>query len=153
MLLLSFTGCIFAVMLGSFFGYHVYLVLYVHTFRALEFCFDIFPSSTNQTTLEHIAPFYILRYLPPLPPCRLSNPPLEHQLARKQRWAVCAAHHRMRLYDVGWRRNVEQVFGMGTKRRWQAWMARVLWGGGWYAISAPLLVPFPLIFAPLCLRP
>ena len=41
----------------------------------------------------------------------------------------------MRLYDVGWRRNVEQVFGMGTKRRWQAWLARVLWGGGWYVWS------------------
>ena len=63
----------------------------------------------------------------------------------------------MRLYDVGWRRNVEQVFGMGAKRRWQAWVARVLWGGGgWYVrsqlISAPLLVLFPLILAHLCLR-
>ena len=47
----------------------------------------------------------------------------------------------MRLYDVGWRRNVEQVFGMGTKRRWQAWLARVLWGGGWYVQSQFIYVP------------
>lgn len=115
MVLLSFAGCAFTLIMGSFFGYHVYLVL------------------TNQTTLEHIAPFYILRYLPPLPPCRLSSPPLEYQLHSKQRRAVRAVHSRVRLYDVGWRRNVEQVFGMGAKRRrWQAWVARVLWGGGCY---------------------
>ncbi len=29
MLLLSFTGCAFALIMGSFFGYHVYLVMYV----------------------------------------------------------------------------------------------------------------------------
>jgi len=114
MLFLSFAGCAFALIMGSFFGYHVYLVL------------------TNQTTLEHISPYYILRYLPPLPPCRLSSPPLEHQLTYRQRRAVDAAHARMRLYDVGWRRNVEQVFGMGAKRRWQAWVGRLLWGGGCY---------------------
>jgi hypothetical protein len=67
-----------------------------------------------------------------------------------QRHAVRTAYARMRLYDVGWWRNVEQVFGMGAKRRWKAWVGRLLWGGGWYVrclfISAPLL---PLIFAPL----
>ena len=161
MLLLSFAGSAFTLIMGSFFGYHVYLVLYVLTFRALEYFLskkvDIFPSSTNQTTLENIAPFYILRYLPPLPPCGLSSPPLEHQLASKQRRAVRAAHARMRLYDVGWRRNVEQVLGMGAKRRWQAWVARVLWGGGgWYVrsllISALLLALLPLILTSLCLR-
>ncbi|KAH9065236.1 DHHC palmitoyltransferase-domain-containing protein [Lactarius vividus] len=114
MLLLSFAGCAFTLIMGSFFGYHVYLVL------------------TNQTTLEHISPFYILRYLPPLPPGRLSSPPLEHQLASGQRRAVRAAHARLNLYDVGWRRNVEQVFGMGAKRRWQVWAGRLLWGGGCY---------------------
>ena len=125
-------------------------LLFVDIFRML----DLFHLSTNQTTLEHISPFYILRYLPPLPPSRLSSPPLEHQLASKQRRAVRAAHARMRLYDVGWRRNVEQVYGMGAKRRWQAWAGRLLWGGGWYVrclfISAPLL---PLILAPLWMRP
>ncbi|KAH9166120.1 DHHC palmitoyltransferase-domain-containing protein [Lactarius sanguifluus] len=111
MLLLSFAGCAFTLIMGSFFGYHVYLVL------------------TNQTTLEHISPFYILRYLPPLPPGRLSSPPLEHQLASRQRRAVRAAHARLCLYDVGWRRNVEQVFGIGAK---QVWAERLLWGGGCY---------------------
>lgn len=78
---------------------------------------------------------------------------MEHQLGSKQRRAVRAAHAHMRLYDVGWRRNVEQVFGMRAKRRWQAWVGRLLWGGGWYVrrlfISAPLLVLFfSLILAP-----
>lgn len=93
-------------------------------------------NSTNQTTLEHISPFYILRHLPPLPRCRLSSPPQEHQLAYLQRRAVRAAHARLRLYDVGWRRNTAQVFGagpglgLGPKRRWcAAWAARLLWGG------------------------
>ncbi|KAI0252131.1 DHHC palmitoyltransferase-domain-containing protein [Lactifluus subvellereus] len=118
MLLLSFSGCAFALIMGSFLGYHIYLVL------------------TNQTTLEHISPFHLLLHLPPLPPCgRLSSPPLEHQLATAQRRAVRAAHAQMRPYDVGWRRNAAQVFGVActttTKRRhrWRAWGVRLLWGG------------------------
>ncbi len=158
MLMLSFAGCAFALIIGSFFGYHVYLVLYVFPFCSLmssnNFFLDLFPS-TNQTTLEHISPFYILRYLPPSPPSRLSSPPMEHQLASRQRRAVRAAHARVCLYDVGWRRNVEQVFGMGVKRRWQAWVGRLLWGGGWYVrclFQRPVLVLFPLILAPPWLR-
>ncbi|KAI9508414.1 hypothetical protein F5148DRAFT_913259 [Russula earlei] len=112
MLLLSFAGCAFTLVIGSFLGYHIYLVL------------------TNQTTIEHISPFHILRHLPPLPPSRLSSPPLEHQLAFAQRHAVRVAHARMRLYDVGWRRNAAQVFGMGPRRRSRAWVATLLWGGG-----------------------
>lgn len=94
---------------------------------------------TNQTTLEHISPFHLLRHLPPLPPCRLSSPPQEHQLVFSQRRAVRKAHARLRLYDVGWRRNTAQVFGTlttgpsssSTKRRWfaAAWAARLVWGG------------------------
>lgn len=95
-------------------------------------------NSTNQTTFEHISPFHLLRHLPPLPPCRLSSPPQEHQLAFSQRRAVRTAHARLRLYDVGWRRNTAQVFGTSsttststsTKRRWFApWAARLVWGG------------------------
>ncbi|KAH9980081.1 DHHC palmitoyltransferase-domain-containing protein [Lactifluus volemus] len=138
MLLLSFAGCAFALVIGSFLIYHIYLVL------------------TNQTTLEHISPFYLLRHLPPFPPRGgLSSPPLEQQLDSAQRRAVRATHARMRLYDVGWQRNVAQVFGVGggedlgasdsgctTKRyhhhhhhhhrhhyRWRRWAARFLWGG------------------------
>jgi len=115
MLLLSFAGCVFTLVMGSFLGYHIYLVL------------------TNQTTLEHISPFHLLRHLPPLPPCLLSSPPQEHQLATAQRHAVREAHTRLRLYDVGWRRNAAQVFGaVGPRRRWRAWTARLLWGGSCY---------------------
>ncbi|KAI0301090.1 DHHC palmitoyltransferase-domain-containing protein [Multifurca ochricompacta] len=112
MLILSFAGCAFAIIIGSFLGYHVYL------------------HKSNDT--EHISPFVLLRHLPPLPPCRLSSPPLEYQLTFAQRRAVRAAHARMSLYDVGWRRNAGQVLGIGTKHRWQAWAARLLWGGSCY---------------------
>jgi hypothetical protein len=50
-----------------------------------------------------------------------------------QRRAVRKAHARLRLYDVGWRRNATQVFWtVGPKRRWRAWAAKLLWGGHWY---------------------
>ena len=102
----------------------------------------LFPTtnSTNQTTLEHISPYHLLRHLPPLPPGRLSSPPQQHQLDFSQRRAVRTTHARLRLYDVGWRRNTAQVFGTSstistsssssTKRRWfAAWAARLVWGG------------------------
>jgi palmitoyltransferase len=103
-----------------------------------------FPTTTNrtnQTTLEHITPYHLLRHLPPLPPCRLSSPPQEHQLVFSQRRAVRSAHARLRLYDIGWRRNTAQVFGTSTtgissnsstklKRRWfAAWATKLVWGG------------------------
>ncbi|KAH9969828.1 DHHC palmitoyltransferase-domain-containing protein [Russula dissimulans] len=107
MLMLAFAGCAFTLVLGSFLGYHIYLVL------------------TNQTTFEHITPFHLLRYLPPLPPA--ASP-----LVFAQRHAVRVVHARMRPYDVGWRRNAVQVFGLGPKRRWRAWAAMLLWGGSCY---------------------
>jgi palmitoyltransferase ZDHHC2/15/20 len=148
MLMLSFAGCAFTLVMGSFLGYHIYLVLCVfllpslssnkHTLTSKRSSFlPLFPlppphNSTNQTTLEHISPFHLLRHLPPLPSCRLSSPPQQHQLAFSQRRAVRAAHSRLRLYDVGWQRNTAQVFGTlsGPKRRWfAACAARLLWGG------------------------
>ncbi|KAG8984417.1 palmitoyltransferase for Vac8p [Tulasnella sp. 427] len=48
-LLLAIITFIFGLMIGSFWGYHVYLI------------------STNQTTLEQLTPFLLLRHIPPLP--------------------------------------------------------------------------------------
>ena len=45
MLFLSFIGVAFGITIGAFFGYHIYLTL------------------TNQTTLENITPFQLLRHL------------------------------------------------------------------------------------------
>jgi hypothetical protein len=148
MLLLSFAGCAFALVIGSFLGYHIYLVLCVLPhLKKKNHCLTN-KNSTNQTTLEHISPFYILRHLPPFPPCgRLSSPPLEHQLASAQRRAVRAVHAQMHLYDVGWRRNAAQVFGVGGgggimmkqhHNRWHRWAARLLWGGSWYVCLVTL---------------
>ncbi|KAI0313596.1 DHHC palmitoyltransferase-domain-containing protein [Amylostereum chailletii] len=113
MLFLSFVGVIFSLVVGSFFSYHVYLVL------------------TNQTTIENITPFQLLRQLPPLPPSRnnkLSNPPMEHELSFDQRRLVRTAHRHIRLYDLGWRKNISQVFAPvhGSLKKL---LARIFWGG------------------------
>lgn len=130
MLLLVVLGAVFTLMMGSFAGYHAYLI------------------STNQTTIEQLSPFLLLRALPaPLPPAQPAHAdpyyfpspsqpltPAEHELTYKQRRLVQRAHERLRLYDLGLARNWAAVFGVpdhaGKRPRWQLWAARVLWGGG-----------------------
>jgi hypothetical protein len=108
-LLLTAAGFIFAVVVGSFTIYHMYLI------------------STNQTTLESLSPFLLLRYLPPLPvSLRLSDPPMEHELSYNQRNLVQDAHRSVKLYDLGWRKNWAQIFGWNKPR---SWMWRVVYGG------------------------
>lgn len=110
-LFLSFAGIVFSLTIGSFLLYHVYLI------------------STNQTTLESLSPFLLLRYLPPLGISRNGSfePLDEDHLSRGQRRTVRDAHQQIRLYDVGWRRNWAQVFGWDHK---YGWVYRLLWGGG-----------------------
>jgi len=107
---LAFAGSIFSLLIGSFAAYHIYLIC------------------TNQTTLENITPFMLLRHLPPLPRTghSLSDPPLEPELSFAQRRIVKDAHGQILLYDVGWKKNWAQVFGW--KRRY-GWLHR-LWCGG-----------------------
>ena len=88
--------------------------------------------STNQTTLEHLSPFLLLRELPPLPRhasdrFRLSDPPLEHELSFAQRRLIRDAHGHIRLYDVGWKKNWAQI--LGWDRPW-GWLYRLAIGGG-----------------------
>ncbi|TFK52325.1 zf-DHHC-domain-containing protein [Heliocybe sulcata] len=113
MLFLFSEGFVFSFVIGSFLIYHIYLV------------------STNQTTLEHLSPFLLLRCLPPLPPSedsqKLSNPPHEDELSFRQRILVKDAHRHIRLYDIGWRKNWVQVFGWSKK--WGL-MYRLACGGG-----------------------
>ena len=87
---------------------------------------------TNQTTLESLTPFLLLRQIPPLPDHptdgrKLSNPPLEHELSYQQRRLVREAHGYIRQYDVGWRDNWRQI--VGWDRPW-GWVCRILVGGG-----------------------
>ncbi|KAJ7601034.1 DHHC palmitoyltransferase-domain-containing protein [Mycena floridula] len=109
-LLLAAAGIVFSFVVGSFFCYHLYLV------------------SSNQTTLENISPFLLLRYLPPLPrgAHSLSDPPLEPELSYAQRRIVKDAHSCIRLYDFGWRRNWNQAVGWN---RPYGWVYRILCGG------------------------
>ncbi|KAG1742297.1 uncharacterized protein EDB91DRAFT_305286 [Suillus paluster] len=100
-LLLAAAGVIFTLVVGSFWVYHVYLI------------------TTNQTTVEAISPFLLLRYIPPLPASmKLSDPPMEDELSYNQRRVVRDAHNSVRMYDVGWRRNWAQVFGWSKPRGW-----------------------------------
>ncbi|KAH8818750.1 DHHC palmitoyltransferase-domain-containing protein [Flagelloscypha sp. PMI_526] len=124
---LSFTGLVFGFVIGSFWIYHLYLI------------------TTNQTTIEAITPFLLLKHLPPLPypnpasPSRLHNlsdPPLEPELSFPQRRLVKDAHASVHLYDIGWKKNWAQAFGVvdpkgpghGRGGKW-AWAERILRGG------------------------
>lgn len=109
-LVLSAYGLVFSIVIGPFAAYHYYLI------------------STNQTTLENISPFMLLRHLPPLPGSghSLSDPPLEPELSYPQRRLVKDAHGQIFVYDVGWRKNWSQVFGWETK---YGWLSRLLYGG------------------------
>ncbi|KAF9464119.1 DHHC palmitoyltransferase-domain-containing protein [Collybia nuda] len=109
-LILAFIGIIFTLVIGSFLCYHFYLI------------------STNQTTIENISPFLILRHLPPLRRGghTLSDPPLEQELSSAQRRLVKDAHGAIRIYDVGWRSNWTQVFGLN---RPFGWLIRIWYGG------------------------
>jgi len=131
-LFLTLYGGIFSITVGSFLSWHLYLV------------------STNQTTLESLSPFLLLRYLPSRSPdaptavndeedtnasreSRLAHIPHEHQLSGAQRRHVQYAHGRIRLYDIGWRKNVAQVFGVSSdsrRTRWKRWVYRAACGGG-----------------------
>ncbi|TCD60399.1 palmitoyltransferase for Vac8p, partial [Steccherinum ochraceum] len=113
-IMLSFAGIVIVMVIGPFLLYHCYLV------------------TTNQTTLESLSPFLLLRQIPPLPDHpgdrrKLSNPPLEHELSYKQRRLVREAHGHIRQYDVGWRDNWRQI--IGWDRPWDL-ANRILVGGG-----------------------
>ncbi|GJE88445.1 DHHC zinc finger domain-containing protein [Phanerochaete sordida] len=112
---LGMAGIILTMVLGPFAIYHAFLV------------------STNQTTLEHLSPFQLLRKLPPLPQQhasnqhRLSDPPLEHELSFSQRRLIRDAHGYIKVYDLGWRKNWAQVLGYDKP---YGWVGRVCYGGG-----------------------
>ncbi|KAF9562589.1 zf-DHHC-domain-containing protein [Agrocybe pediades] len=107
---LAFAGAIFSLLIGSFAGYHIYLI------------------SINATTLEFMTPFMLLRHLPRLPRTghSLSDPALEPELTYAQRRLVRDAHSQVSLYDVGWKKNFAQVFGWNKK---YGWMHRLWYGG------------------------
>lgn len=83
---------------------------------------------TNQTTIENLSPFLLLRHLPPHPS---STGDLVHydedRMSHSQRRLVRDAHGQIRLYDVGLRRNFAEVFGWSSK--W-GWITRLICGGG-----------------------
>ncbi|KAH9917962.1 uncharacterized protein B0H18DRAFT_685341 [Fomitopsis serialis] len=97
-----------------------------------DFPSPIHTHRTNQTTLENVSPFLLLRHLPPLPRSSpdaqsLPDAPLEHQLSHAQRRLVRDAHFHVRVYDVGWWKNWAQV--AGWDRPW-GWVHKLLVGGG-----------------------
>lgn len=120
--------------IGPFLIYHMFLVSSVVLSSPYFSCVaHTSVLRTNQTTLENLSPFLLLRELPPLPPQhttdrnRLSDPPLEHELSFSQRRLVRDAHGYIRLYDIGWRSNWAQVLGW---ERPFGWLSRIAIGGG-----------------------
>ncbi|KDQ20944.1 hypothetical protein BOTBODRAFT_151917 [Botryobasidium botryosum FD-172 SS1] len=134
-LFLALMGCIFTLSIGSFLSYHVYLVW------------------TNQTTIEHLTPYLLLRLLPPrptlLPPESSPNSPLapppysetpapappssqplrfsEETLTSAQRRKVRHAHSTIRVYDLGWQRNWTEVLGGGAHLKRRSGRKRWMW--------------------------
>jgi palmitoyltransferase ZDHHC2/15/20 len=120
--------------IGSFLLYHVYLISYVSPCPQGVGCPSDKVVSTNQTTLENLSPFLLLRYLPSLDTSRDTNsePLDEDRMSHGQRRTVRDAHQQIRLYDVGWRRNWAQVCGWNQK---YGWLYRLWCGGGGWATS------------------
>ncbi|CAK5265147.1 unnamed protein product, partial [Mycena citricolor] len=121
-LFVALYALVFALVIGSFYFYHLYLII------------------INQTTIENLSPFLILRDLPPLPGTGhdLSDPPLEPELSRAQRFIVRNAHGYIHLYDIGWRNNLWQVFGWN---RPYGWVIRLWCGGSAYVTRATYCRP------------
>ncbi|KZS96069.1 zf-DHHC-domain-containing protein [Sistotremastrum niveocremeum HHB9708] len=119
-LFLALAGSIFSLSLASFFIYHLWL------------------TTTNQTTVEQLTPM-LLRYIPrsrlpandattsPRSPSYMHLPMWEHQMNYQQRRLLRKAHGKIRLYDVGWKANWNQVIGFNSKR---SILATLLLGGG-----------------------
>ncbi|KAG9127468.1 palmitoyltransferase for Vac8p [Ceratobasidium sp. 392] len=172
-LYLALGGAIFTICMGSFVGFHIYLV------------------TTGQTTLEQLSPYMLLRYLPPpsstvdrsddsgrsfesdvdlrtmlntspdpeddnqantdqpssssglvslpvYPPPGHSVPVTsrdkaaqfaEHTMTRSQRRLVRSAAGKIRIYDLGWRRNWSDMLPVRPERLWLDWLELIWWGG------------------------
>ncbi|KAF8682256.1 zf-DHHC protein [Rhizoctonia solani] len=171
-LYLALGGAIFTICMGSFAGFHVYLV------------------TTGQTTIEQLSPYMLLRYLPPprtvdarksndsdrsfesdvdlqsmlntgpeeiqlntssslVSPAGLETLPLypppghsmpvasrqnsfqlaEHTMTREQRRIVRSAAGKIRIYDLGWKRNWVELYAARPERYFLDWLEIFWWGG------------------------
>lgn len=53
----------------------------------------------------------------------------EHTMTREQRHIVRSAAGKIRVYDLGWRRNWMQLFTIRPERRFLDWVEVIWWGG------------------------
>ena len=58
------------------------------------------------------------------------HPPDEHDLSPAQRRVAKHMHGQVRLFDLGWRRNWEEVFGGGRPKSSGSWVRWWWWVGG-----------------------
>ncbi|OXC85204.1 vacuolar protein [Cryptococcus neoformans] len=77
-------------------------------------CFHWWLASENMTTLESITHSYPTSLLSPLPPSHDTSPsspfPSASKLPYKQRQSLSRKAQAINVYDLGWRRNLKQVF-------------------------------------------
>jgi hypothetical protein len=53
----------------------------------------------------------------------------EHSMTRNQRRIVRSASGKIRMYDLGWRKNWSELFDVRNERFFLDWLEVVWWGG------------------------
>ncbi|QRW00435.1 DHHC palmitoyltransferase [Ceratobasidium sp. AG-Ba] len=165
-LYLALGGAVFTICMGSFVGFHIYLVTSDYTGTTLTiYAFEVsaaieeqqsgsFESDVDLRTMLKAGPdpegdTHSSAGSSDLPPSRLESLPVypppghsvpvtsrenavqfaEHTMTRNQRRLVRSAAGKIRVYDLGWRKNWLDMFSVRRERFWLDWIEIVWWGG------------------------
>ncbi|KAM0789703.1 hypothetical protein ACM66B_006563 [Microbotryomycetes sp. NB124-2] len=108
-----FEGIVFGFAVGSFALYHLYLACSNRTtIESMEGGAKVTPSRSTSRT--HDGPSVHFRP--------------DHDLTRQERWQLEKANSKLNIYDLGWKRNLSEIFG-GWDERW-SWLLPVGWPPG-----------------------
>jgi len=116
-MLLTFIGGFFTMTIGGLAGYHWYLVWQIPFSRFQDAADD---GSNNKTTLEDITHAYPSALIEDQRHStdRQSEWRGDHLLSRPERVRLRQEASQLNVYDLGWRRNIEDILlGTGRKRK------------------------------------